>query len=107
MCVEDLTEATCTRIEKKFESLAEGDLEHAADTVSALWGAVKRDGDLKAPQSTPSPVSWVCLSRMSAHSTWSGCSYRQSHSVGYCKGCTYQIYPYGSLLRQEVLGQIL
>ena len=57
MSVEDLTEATRTRIEKKIESLADGDLEHAAETVSALWGVAKRDGDLKAPLSTLSPVS--------------------------------------------------
>ena len=57
MSVEDLTEATRTRIEKKIESLADGDLEHAAETVSALWGSVKGDGDLKAPLSTLSPVS--------------------------------------------------
>ena len=57
MCVEDLTEATRMRIEKKIERLANGDLEHAAESVSALWVAVKGDRDLKAPLSALSTAS--------------------------------------------------
>ena len=58
-------------VEKKIESFVEGDLEHAAETVLALWEVVKKDGDIKAPSSTVSAVSQlpVCILCRSAHST--------------------------------------
>ena len=55
--VGDSTEAIRTAVEKKVDSFVEGDLEHAAEAISALWTMVNQDGEIKAPTSTSSPVS--------------------------------------------------
>ena len=55
--MEDSTEATRANIEKKIDSFVEGDLEHAAETVSGLWKIVNKDGEVKAPLNTSSAVS--------------------------------------------------
>ena len=49
------TETTRASVDKKIDSFFEGDLEHAAETLSALWEIANRDGDIKAP-SNDSPV---------------------------------------------------
>jgi len=50
-------EATCASVDEKVESFAEGDLEYATEILSALWEIASKDGDIKAPTNTPSPVS--------------------------------------------------
>ena len=69
--VEDWSEATHASIEKKIDSFVEGDLEHATETISGLWGVVKRDGDIEAPPSTSSAVSLlrVCIPWRRIYST--------------------------------------
>ena len=51
------TETTRAGVDKKIDSFAEGDLEHAAEMLSALWEIVNKDGDIKAPAKTSSTVS--------------------------------------------------
>ena len=46
-----------TSIDGKIDSFFEGGLEHATETVSALWGMAKRDGDIKSPSGSSSAVS--------------------------------------------------
>jgi len=50
-------EATGASVDEKVESFTEGDLEYAAETLSALWEIANKDGDIKAPASTSSAVS--------------------------------------------------
>ena len=45
------------KIEEKIESFVEGDLEHAAEMVSALWKVFVKDGDVQPPSSNATPVS--------------------------------------------------
>ena len=68
--VEDWTGATHMRIKKKVNSFVEGDLKYATETVSALWGLVRKDGDIEVP-STSSTVSqlWDFILRRSTHPT--------------------------------------
>jgi len=51
------TEETRVRIEEKIDSFYEGDLEHAADVLSALWEILNKDGDITAPSNTSPAVS--------------------------------------------------
>ena len=55
--MEDSTETTNTSINKRVDSFAEGDLEHAAETLSALWEIANKDGDVQAPTNTSQAVS--------------------------------------------------
>ena len=56
--MEDSTmEATRISVDKKIDSFAEGDLEYAAEMLSALWEIANKDGDIKAPANTSSTVS--------------------------------------------------
>ena len=55
--LEDSTEAMRTSIDGKIDSFFEGGLEHATETVSALWGMAKRDGNIKSPSGLSSAVS--------------------------------------------------
>ena len=55
-------EATRTRVEEKIDSFVEGDLEHAAETLSAFWEVANKDGDVKAPSNTTTVVSSCFLS---------------------------------------------
>ena len=50
------TEATQASVEKKIDSFVEEGLEHATEMLSALWEIVNKDGDIKAPENTPSTV---------------------------------------------------
>ncbi|KAF9779228.1 hypothetical protein BJ322DRAFT_449548 [Thelephora terrestris] len=62
--VEDWTGEMRMRVEKKIDSFAEGNLQYATETVSALWELVKRDMDINAPSiasatsQTKSPAHW-------------------------------------------------
>ena len=52
--VEDsTTEITRISVEKKIDSFGKGDLEYATEILSALWEIANKDGDIKAPSSTP------------------------------------------------------
>ncbi|KAF9785437.1 hypothetical protein BJ322DRAFT_830823 [Thelephora terrestris] len=57
--VDDSTEATRTSIEKKIDSFGEGNLEHAAEMVSALWKKVNTEGEVTAPSNTSSAAAPV------------------------------------------------
>jgi len=61
--MEDSTETTNASINKRIDSFAEGDLEYAAETLSALWEIANKDGDVKAPANTSQTVSplWLRL----------------------------------------------
>ncbi|KAF9785417.1 hypothetical protein BJ322DRAFT_829047 [Thelephora terrestris] len=69
--MEDSTaEATRARVEEKIDGFAEGDYDHAADTLSALWEIATKDGDAKAPSTatpaaTPvtSPENWALVNK--------------------------------------------
>lgn len=69
--VEDPTEVILTRIQEKIDRFVRGDLDHAAETVSALWKVIHEDGEIKAPSGPSSTVGplWVCIPHGSAHST--------------------------------------
>jgi hypothetical protein len=49
------TETIRASVAKKIDSFVEGDLEHAAEAISALWEIADREGDIK-PSSDPDPV---------------------------------------------------
>jgi len=61
--MEDSTETTNASINKRVDSFAEGDLEYAAETLSALWEIANQDGDVKALANTSQTVSpfWLRL----------------------------------------------
>ena len=64
------TETTRASVERKIDSYVEGDLEYVTDVLSALWEIVNRDGEIKAPSSTPSSVSPSQFSLASYGSTY-------------------------------------
>jgi len=51
--MEDKTETTSNRIDKKIESFVEEGLKHATETLSALWEIANKGGDIKAPTKPP------------------------------------------------------
>jgi len=51
------TEATRSSVDKKIDSFAKGDLEHAAEAVSALLEIANKTGDITAPSKTSPAVS--------------------------------------------------
>lgn len=58
--MEDSTmEVTRVNVERKIDSFVEGDLDHAAETLSELWEIASKDGDVKPATSDPvAPVSY-------------------------------------------------
>ena len=48
-----------TSVEKKIKSFARGDLEHATETLSALWEIVNTGGDIRISLDARSTVSYV------------------------------------------------
>lgn len=50
-------EATRTNVDKKIDEFVKGDLEHAAEILSALWEIMNKDGDTGVPSNTPPSVS--------------------------------------------------
>lgn len=69
--VMDSTEAIRTGVEKKIDSFAEGDLEHAAEILSALWKIANKEGNIGVPSSVSSNVSpllpFFLMLRVGAH----------------------------------------
>jgi len=63
------TETTCANVDEKIESFAEGDLEYLEEILSALWEIANKDGDIRAPASTPSAVRVFC-SHLPPGVTW-------------------------------------
>ncbi|KAF9647695.1 hypothetical protein BDM02DRAFT_3116678 [Thelephora ganbajun] len=62
------TETTRASVDKKIESFIEGDLEHAAEMLTALWEIANKDGDITAPSETApaaarvtSPAHWYSV----------------------------------------------
>jgi hypothetical protein len=51
------TETIRTSVEKKIDSFVEGNLEHALETISALWEVANKDGDAKEPLTIVPAVS--------------------------------------------------
>ena len=56
------TEATRVSFEKKIDSFAEGDLEHATEVLSALWEIVNGDEEVTAPSGILFSVSLLGFS---------------------------------------------
>jgi hypothetical protein len=52
-----MPETTRTSFRKKIESFAKGELEHAAEMLSTLWGIINKDGEIKAPSDASPAVS--------------------------------------------------
>lgn len=48
---------TSNNIEDKIDSFSEGDLDHAAEIISALWRTITRNEGIKAPSNASFPVS--------------------------------------------------
>ena len=53
----DSPDAIRIKVEEKLDSFAAGDLEHAAEMLSALWKIANKDGEITAPENTSSDVS--------------------------------------------------
>ena len=51
------TEMTRASVDKMIDSFVEGDLEHATETLSALWEVAYENRNIQAPANTPSAVS--------------------------------------------------
>ena len=51
------TEATRASVNKKIDSFVKGDLEHAAEAVSALLEIANKTGDIVAPSNASTAVS--------------------------------------------------
>ena len=47
------TEKVRASFRNKVDSFAKGELEHATEMLSTLWGIINRDGEIKAPSNTP------------------------------------------------------
>ena len=54
----DSTETTRASFDKKLDSFAEGELEHVAGMLSALWRVVNKPGGITVP-SNPTPAESV------------------------------------------------
>lgn len=68
--VEDSTENTRTSVEKKVCSFVEGDINHAVETLAALWEIASNDEDVTSPAyaslvatQVTSPVYWASVKR--------------------------------------------
>ena len=55
--VGDSPDAIRIKVEEKLDSFAEGDLEHAAEMLSALWKIANKDGEITAPSNFSPDVS--------------------------------------------------
>ena len=51
------TEPTRAKVGEKIDSFVEGDLEHATETLSALWEIANKGGGAKAPSNATPAVS--------------------------------------------------
>jgi len=108
--MEDSTrEATLVRVDEKVDSFYEGDLEHAAEVLSALWGIVNKDGDITTPSSASPAVSrslfWPSPSViLDAHLEQPGRAGHESCPLGLREDRTHRLNSQRRPLRQEVLG---
>ena len=59
--VGDSADATRVKVDKKIDSFAEGDLEHATEMLAALWKIANKDGTIAAPSNVTPAVSSVYL----------------------------------------------
>ena len=50
------TEATRASIGRKFDSFAKGELDHAIEMLSTLWGIANGNREIKVPLNTSPPV---------------------------------------------------
>jgi hypothetical protein len=57
------TETTRASFDTKIDYFSRGELEHAAEMLSTLWGIINKDGEIKAPSNISPAVSlsWSCL----------------------------------------------
>jgi len=53
------TEKIRASFRNKVDSFAQGELEHATEMLSTLWGIINRDGEIKAPSNISPAVSPV------------------------------------------------
>jgi len=51
------TETTRASFDNKVDSFAKGELEHATEMLSTLWGIINRGGEIKVPLNTSPAVS--------------------------------------------------
>jgi len=67
------TETTRVSFDRKIDSFANGELEHATEMLSTLWRIVNTDGEIKAPPNTSPTVSpfrsFFSVLRGDAHNT--------------------------------------
>ena len=49
-------EATHASVDRKVGSFAKGELDHATEMLSTLWGIITRGGEIKVPLNTSPPV---------------------------------------------------
>ena len=64
---DSIAETIRANVGKKIDSFVEGDLEHAAELISALWEIADKEGDIK-PASNPElavSFSLFCLAQES------------------------------------------
>ena len=54
--VGDSADATRVKVDKKIDSFAEGDLEHATEMLTALWKIANKDGNVVAPSTRAAPA---------------------------------------------------
>ena len=80
--VEDsTTENTRTRVEKRVCSFVEGDIDHAVETLAALWEIASNDEDVTSPANTPLVVSSFLFCLLPAFTLrWSFCATRLRRS---------------------------
>ena len=63
----DSTEATRASFDRKIDSFAEGELEHAAEMLSTLWEVVKKPGGITVPSNSPATESVPVLPSLPLH----------------------------------------
>ena len=98
------TEATRISINKKIDSFAEGDLEHATDTLSVLWEMATKDGDITAPSSTlpaVSPFRFLHLPGVTRVYLFTqlGHEGHESRPLGLCEDRAHQVDAHRGLFR--------
>jgi len=58
--MKDTTETIHASVDRKIDCFVDEGLEHATETLSALWKIANKGGDAKAPANTSSVVSLCC-----------------------------------------------
>lgn len=90
--VGDPADATRVKVDKKIDSFAEGDLEHATEMLAALWKIANKDGTIAAPSNvTPavtqitSPANWSSVKMALAKSIRTGVFFDRKYWVRHLK----------------------